>query len=320
MPTAQPRVGLALGAGGITAIAWMIGALEGLRERTGFCAADADVISGTSAGAVLGTVLASGQDPRELLRYAEDDAALSEQMRLATAGRARDRRLPLPGSVAIGLKGLLASCPHQRIASLSGFLPAGQRSTAEIRGLTHAATRRGWPEHTRLWLHACDCRTGRRVTFGRDGAPQAELADAVAASAAVPGYYRPVSIGGRPYIDGGVHSLSNLDALAGAGCDVVVCLSPFSSSERGHVFGEAVYGAFRGVTGMRLAREVRLLRESGTQVITLEPGAADLRAMGLNPMDRRRSRHVLETARASVAGRPAGDLLLRASAPSPLAA
>lgn len=310
MPSAQPRVGLALGAGGITAIAWMIGALEALRERTGWWAAEADVISGTSAGAVLGTVLASGQDPRDLLRYAEDDAALKQQMRLATAGAPRDRRLPLPGSIAVGLRGLLASCPHQRIASLSGFLPAGQRSTAEIRGLTYEATRGGWPTGTELWLHACDCRSGRRVTFCREGAPRADLADAVAASAAVPGYYRPVSIGGRLYIDGGVHSLSNLDAFAGAGCDVVVCLSPFSSPDRGHVIGEAVFGAFRGVTGLRLAREVRQLRERGTEVVTIEPSAADLRAMGLNPMDRRRSRHVLDTARASVL----------ASAPAALAA
>jgi NTE family protein len=298
---ASPRIGLALGAGGITAIAWMVGALDALREHTGWDPATADVISGTSAGAVVGTVLASGQDPVDLLRYAEDDAALAEQIRLATAGRRRDRRLPLPGSIGIGVKGLLASCPHQRLASLAGFLPAGQRSTDEIRGLTHEAARRGWPSRTELWLHACDYRSGARVSFGRSGAPEAKLADAVVASAAVPGYYRPVVIGGRTYVDGGLCSLSNLDAFAGAGCDVVICLSPFSSHERGPVVGSAVYGAFRGVTGLRLARETRALRDAGTEVVTIQPSALDLRAMGLNPMDRRRSRRVLATARETTA-------------------
>ena len=67
---------------------------------------------------------------------------------------------------------------------------------------------------------ACDYSTGRRVPFGRQGtrarrAPPAELADAVAASCAIPGFYRPVRIGGRDYVDGGVRSASNLDLLAG---------------------------------------------------------------------------------------------------------
>ena len=40
-----------------------------------------------------------------------------------------------------------------------------------------------------------------------------KLADAVAASCAIPGFYRPVEIGGRRYVDGGLYSASNLDLL-----------------------------------------------------------------------------------------------------------
>ena len=37
--------------------------------------------------------------------------------------------------------------------------------------------------------------TGTRVAFGREGAPQAELAQAVQASCAIPAWFKPVSIG-----------------------------------------------------------------------------------------------------------------------------
>ena len=37
------------------------------------------------------------------------------------------------------------------------------------------------------------------------------MADAVAASCAIPGFYHPVEIDGRRYVDGGMRSTSNLD-------------------------------------------------------------------------------------------------------------
>src|SRR4029078_9443187 len=55
------------------------------------------------------------------------------------------------------------------------------------------------------------------------------LADAVAASCAIPGFYHPVTIAGRRYVDGGICSVSNLDLLCGEGLDLVICLNPMSS-------------------------------------------------------------------------------------------
>ena len=309
-----------LGAGGITGIAWLVGALEALRERTGWDPATADIVSGTSAGAVVAAVLTSDVEPLSLLRFAEDEQALAAAIRQATAGRVRTGHGPAwPGSLALGITGLLATSPRHRLRSLAGFLPSGRLPTDEIRGLTHEAAAAGWPTHTQLWLHACDYRSGRRVTFGRPGAPEAELADAVAASCAVPAYYRPVRIGDRRYVDGGLCSFTNADALADEGCDVVICLSPFSSRERASALVTALYGPLRGATALRLARDARRLRRAGAQVVTLEPAAEDLRAMGLNPMDRARSREVLETAIASV-GRRAERALAGVDLTGPLPA
>lgn len=58
---------LVLGAGGITGIAWQLGLITGLREA-GVDLTTADLLVGTSAGSVTGTLLAAGVDPVEAQR------------------------------------------------------------------------------------------------------------------------------------------------------------------------------------------------------------------------------------------------------------
>ncbi len=258
-----------------------------LQQRTGWDPTTADVIAGTSAGAIVATVLGARHDPAGLLPYAEDAALLRVAIDDATADRPAERlMLPLPGSLRLGVAGLTAPSMRGRLASLSGFLPRGVRSTDEVRGLTHEAVAAGWPEHTALWLHSWDVRDGRLVTFGAPGAPQGDLADAVVASCAVPSYYRPVRIDGRVYVDGGLRSFTNADRLLTENCDIVVCLTPFSSRQRGPLLNTAVFGAVRTATAARTERELQKLRDAGTEVVHLQPTSADIRAMGLNPMDR----------------------------------
>lgn len=302
-PSTRPRVGLVLGAGGISGIAWLLGVLEAIHEHTGWDPAEADVVSGTSAGAVAAAVIAAGLEPRSLLRFAEEPETLDEAIRQATAGRTEHPHGPSwPGSLILGATGLLATSPRHRVASLAGFLPRGHRSTDEIRGLVHDAAQLGWPADKELWLHACDYKTGERVTFGKPGAgaPEVALAEAIVASCAVPGYYTPVTVGGRRYVDGGLYSFANGDSMVDAGCDIVLFLSPFATAQRGPLVDTAIYGAARHATKVQRRREVALLREGGARVAVLEPSPADIRVMGLNPMDRSRSRDVLETAVASM--------------------
>src|SRR5690348_7980729 len=52
---------LVLGGGGITGVAWEIGMLAGLAEA-GVDVTDADVVIGTSAGSVVGALVATGLD------------------------------------------------------------------------------------------------------------------------------------------------------------------------------------------------------------------------------------------------------------------
>src|SRR6516164_11738789 len=65
--TVMDRRALVLGGGGLTGIAWETGLIAGL-AGFGIDLAAADVIIGTSAGSVVGTDIASGQEPEALYR------------------------------------------------------------------------------------------------------------------------------------------------------------------------------------------------------------------------------------------------------------
>jgi NTE family protein len=163
--------------------------------------------------------------------------------------------------------------------------------------------RTGWTDHPNTWIVACDYGTGRRVPFGRPGAPEADLPDAVAASCAIPGFYRPVEIGGRRYVDGGVYSPSNLDLLADVDLDLIICMNPTSTLERLNSFHplDRVADAVRRAAGRRLGYEARKVRAKGTEVILIQPVADDLALMGRNLMRRKERHAVIETARRTVA-------------------
>ncbi|MEA2178873.1 MAG: hypothetical protein QOG77_2170 [Solirubrobacteraceae bacterium] len=89
------RVGLVLGAGGVIGGSWLIGALDAFEAETGWRAADAEQIVGTSAGAVIATGHRPGTSvPAAPRRIAEGSRDLHDRFALAPAafpqGRAED--------------------------------------------------------------------------------------------------------------------------------------------------------------------------------------------------------------------------------------
>jgi NTE family protein len=171
-------------------------------------------------------------------------------------------------------------------------------STEPLKEIVRRVVPTGWSPHPNLWLVAIDYQTGERVVFGRKGSPKAGLADAVAASCAVPSFYAPVEIRGRMYIDGGVNSVSNLDLLAGQGLDLVICLNPMSSRYQPQGFRPVsrVQAALRSPAGRRLGQEARLVREGGTRVALIQPTVPDLKLMGTNWLSGRKRHAVIEQA------------------------
>jgi NTE family protein len=325
------KAGLVLGAGGVLGGAWLTGALHALARETEWDPADAEYVVGTSAGAMIGSLLAAGVPPWFMVAHSRgesfegltgpDGRPAADADRAAGAVFRLHRGLPGigPGSLRMAFSTLGNPLRHTPLQLLAGWLPAGLVSTEPLKDVVSRAVPERWVDHPNFWAVTCDYRTGRRVPFGRKGAPQARVADAVAASCAIPGFYRPVEIGGRRYVDGGVCSPSSLDLLAGRELDLVICLNPLSGEPGNPADPRDWLGALsRRTNGRRLAHETRKVRRRGTEVVTIEPTSDDLAAMGRNMMSVRRRQQVIETAERTVLEqlrRPAVRDLLRGLPP-----
>ena len=164
---------LVLGGGGVTGVAWEIGMLAGLAEA-GVDVTDADVVIGTSAGSVVGALVAGGLDPQTMYagQLAPPAAEIPARLALPTILRwawvAAGRRDEQRARARIGAMALAAPT-----------VPEADRR-AVIAARLNGAT---WPER-RLLITAVDARTGEFVVFDRDQG--VDLVDAVGASCAVP--------------------------------------------------------------------------------------------------------------------------------------
>jgi NTE family protein len=74
---------------------------------------------------------------------------------------------------------------------------------------------------------ATDIQSGQEVVFGRGNTGQA-----VRASCSIPGVFRPVKIGNRVYVDGGVVSPVAVDAARRLGADVVIAVDISKDADR----------------------------------------------------------------------------------------
>jgi NTE family protein len=304
------RTGLVLGAGGVLGGAWMAGALHALADRTRWYPRHADKIVGTSAGSVLAVLGGAGVPPWLLIPESATniyhgliDASGKLELNADLWERiVRRRRLGLPrlapGSLSLTLAGLRQG-KATFLKTISGLAPVGFISTDAIKDTVRwIAPDGGWVPHPDTWVVACDYQTGERVVFGREGSPAVGVAEAVAASCAIPGYYCPEVIEGRSYVDGGLHSMSNLDLLAGQQLDHAIVLSPLSTRSRFRGWDpfNRITDATRQAVARQLDAEIALLEAEGMRVTVLEPTAEDLVAIGGNVMDERRRTRVMQTA------------------------
>lgn len=69
--------------------------------------------------------------------------------------------------------------------------------------------------------------SGDRAIFGWDEKNDVTISDAVMASTAMPGFYKPARIKGVDYIDGGVLKTANIDLAIEKGAELIICYNPF---------------------------------------------------------------------------------------------
>src|SRR3954447_5939385 len=309
------RVGLVLGAGGIQGGAWLTGGLDALAEETGWAPASADYVVGTSAGSMIAALCASGIPPWFMVAHSRGETFqgvrdargrdASESDRAAGAGFRLERTWPPigPGSWRLVLRTLTSPHRYTPATVATGWLPRGFFSVEGLKDTIRGVVPSGWSPHPNLWIVACDYSTGRRVAFGRTGSPEADLADAVAASCAIPGIYHPVTIDGRRYVDGGIYSASNADILRDEDLDLVICLNPTSTLHPIRAINprDAFNIVFQRASGRRLGSEAKKRRSAGTDVVLIQPLHEDLKAMGPNLMRTGNRNQVIEVAREPVA-------------------
>jgi NTE family protein len=266
---------LVLAGGGVVGEAWMTGVLAGLEDEAGADLRSVEAFVGTSAGAIVAARLAADKPLRRPPGRATVAAATPEADgrrygMLRTAARWGWAATSPLAPVATAL-----SAPGGALVR-SAMLSRAPDSGRTLGRLHDELERSGARFDGRLRVCCVERRSGRRVVFGAPGAPPAGVADAVAASCAIPWVFAPVEIGGRAYVDGGVWSVTNLDvAPAGRGTQIL-CLDPIAGAR---------LGPLRGVFRVAAEVELQLLRARGARVRHVTPSSEVVAVMGANLMN-----------------------------------
>lgn len=283
------RVGLVLGGGGITGAAYEIAALMALRMATDWDPNQAEVVVGTSSGAFVSSLVRHDALTLDCLVLPTDD-------RDDVAARIRTHVYSKDASASMGKWMRYGLAPGVRNPGLTMFLGSPARYSAAGIGnwvTTHIGERaaRSWPERPTA-IVAYDLRRGVRAVFGTDNAPDVGIAEAVAASSAVPLVFRPHQIGDHLYVDGGVSSGTHADLVLGHShpLDLVLVVAPMAAQtqRRRAFFHEKLFDR----VGLRtLSREIALIEKTwpGTDVVTLYPSPSVQNAMRPNPLDASRA-------------------------------
>jgi NTE family protein len=264
---------LVLAAGGVVGEAWMTGVLAGIEDAAGVDLRRVEGFVGTSAGAMVAARLAAGERPRRPPGRADaselgDGEDTGGGGLLRTAARwgwaATAPLAPVATALATPGGALLRSALLARAPDTGRTL---SRLHAEIEAL-------GVRFDGRLRVCCVDKRSGARVVFGAPGTPAASVADAVAASCAIPWVFAPVRIGDRDYVDGGVWSVTNLDASPARRDTEVLCLDPTA----------ALRSTLRQALRVAIAVELQVLRGRGARVRHVVPDEGSATAMGADFM------------------------------------
>ncbi len=283
------RVGLVLGGGGITGAAYEIAALMALRMATDWDPNLAEVVVGTSSGAFVASLVR--HDSLTL-----DSLVLPTDERDDVADRIRSHVYSKDASATFGKWMKYGIVPGVRNPGLTMFLGSPARYGAGgiatwVSSQIGESAAESWP-HRPTAIMAHDLEKGTRIAFGTEGSPETGIAQAVAASSAVPLVFRPYLIDGGLYVDGGISSGTHADLVLGVGepLDLVLIVAPMAAQvQRARArFHEKMFDRV-GVKALR--EEIALIEQAwpNCDVVTLFPSPSVQNAMRPNPMDASRA-------------------------------
>lgn len=200
--------------------------------------------------------------------------------------------------------------PKRQFPALGSLIPSGLFDNSALeRWLAQNMAAIGRPnrfdEHyretgKRLFISASNLDTAERVVFGPDDDHGLSISQAVQASSALPGFFRPARINGVDYVDGGVQRTANIDVAIEQGADLIICYNPFRPFQNRVNFGSgrASYLADRGM-GTVISQVFRTLLHTRLQmglraylhdhrfrgdIVVIEARETDEQFFDLNPM------------------------------------
>jgi len=173
--------------------------------------------------------------PACVLHFARRSPALMKRLREPLASFARTRSWGTLYEVLAPIAEALLTTPE--FPFVLDYLPTGLFDNSSIeRYLRGNMERNGIPNDFRvlhrqrgseLYIVAVNLDTAERVVFGHDEDTSLTISEAVQASTALPGFYKPASLRGLYYVDGGVRRTANIDVAIEHGADLIICYNPF---------------------------------------------------------------------------------------------
>ncbi|HEX7528819.1 MAG TPA: patatin-like phospholipase family protein, partial [Thermoanaerobaculia bacterium] len=228
----------------MTGAIYEIGALAALEDRLeNVSINDFDVFVGVSAGAYISALLANGVTPGLLFRNVTrsagtrtdiDDLALFRLNLGEIAGRLATAPFTVLDAAWDFYKNRHETTLTDLVQALGQVLPSGlfhnEGLEEWMRKWNSQAGRTDDFRRLRksLRLVAVNLDSGETTAFGCPGRglDDVPISQAVAASCAIPGLYRPVRIDGVDYIDGGVRKTAHISLALRERCGLTICVNP----------------------------------------------------------------------------------------------
>lgn len=234
------KIALVCAGGGVTGALYEIGCLKALEESLDLDLTRLDCYVGVSGGAFVASLLASGFGPNEIYREITTGGAspfgipAAAIFRLGVAAYAR-RAMRLPGAVLTAAKALFSgdtASPRDVLLPFLEAVPPGLLDNSGVEeflsGLFARFSRTNDFASLKVPLRivAVELDRGETVAFGDPKHRDVSISQAVQASTALPGLYRPVRLKGHDYVDGGVTKTAHINLAIRAGADLVICINP----------------------------------------------------------------------------------------------